>query len=220
MPSRPSDRSGAVQSEIGRRRAERRVASGRKSNARWQAILRGAAMTFQEFGYAQTTLEDVARRVGVNRATLYYYVGTKEELLVALLYRPIHQMTANMKAIASLDLPPDEKLRRSLMRYAVDMSETPELFIFLAENLHQVMTGREADDIAANADDYGKVLARVIADGVAAGCFRDDVDPKLAVLAILGMFNWIHRWYRPDGALTLVEIGHVFTDLAMASLRP
>ena len=44
------------------------------------------------------------------------------------------------------------------VKYVRDMSETPELFIFLAQNLHQLMTGREADDIASNADEYGKQL--------------------------------------------------------------
>ena len=207
-------------SEIGRRRMERRMASGRKSDERWQAILRGAAVAFQRLGYAQTTLEDVANQVGINRATLYYYVGTKEELLIALLYRPIHQMTANMKAIARLDVAPTEKLHRTLVQYTRDMSETPELFIFLAQNLHQLMTGREADDIASNADEYGRGLTRIIEEGQAAGEFRDDIDPQMAMLAVLGMFNWIHRWYKPSGKRTLEQIGEEFAELAMSSLRP
>ena len=215
-----TDQARQTTSEIGRRRTERRLSRGRKSDARWQAILRGAAKVFQDLGYSQTTLEDVATEVGINRATLYYYVGTKEELLIALLYRPIHQMTANMKAISGLDISVEDKLRRVLRQYTTDMAETPELFIFLAQNMHQLMTGREADDIASNADDYGKGLTKLIADGVAAGVFRADVDPQLAMLAILGMFNWIHRWYDPKGAKSLVDIGEVFAELALSSLRP
>jgi AcrR family transcriptional regulator len=218
--SRHGDRGGSELSDIGRRRMERRLSSGRKSDARWQAILRGAANCFQKLGYAQTTLEDVANEVGINRATLYYYVGTKEELLIAILYGPIHQMTASMKAIASLDLSPHEKLHRVLIQYTTDMTGTPELFIFLAQNLHHLMTGREAADIAANADDYGKGLTKVIEEGIAAGAFRSDIDPQMAMLAILGMFNWIHRWYDPDGPKTLIEIGEMFASLALASLRP
>lgn len=221
MAQRPAtEPQGKQTSEIGRRRMERRMSKGRKSDARWQAILRGAAKAFQELGYAQTTLEDVAAEVGVNRATLYYYVGTKEELLVALLYRPIHQMTANMKAISSLDLPVEERLGRVLRQYTTDMAETPELFIFLAQNLHHLMTGREADDIAANADEYGKGLMTLIEEGVSTGVFRRDVEPRLAMLAILGMFNWIHRWYNPKGVHSLDDIGDVFSTLALASLRP
>ena len=205
-------------SEIGRRRMERRLASGRKSDERWQDVLKGAADAFRELGYPNTTLEDVATRVGVNRATLYYYVGTKEELLVALLYRPVHQMTANAKAIASLDLPPVERLARVLRRWITDMTEAPELM--LAQNLHQILTGREADDLAANADEYSGVVTGLIAEGMDAGVFRTDVEPSIAMLAILGMFNWVSRWYDPEGPKTLSEIGESFTELAISSLRP
>ena len=221
MPARPPspDRSRKRLSDIGRRRMERRLASGRRSDSRWQSILQGAAKVFHELGYAQTTLEDVAAEVGVNRASLYYYVGTKEELLIALLYRPIHQMTANAKAIAALDLAPDEMLRRVLRQWAADMAATPELMLFLSLNLHQHLTGREADDIAANADEYGKLLTSIIARGAKAGRFRSDVEPRVAMLAILGMFNWIHRWYVPGGPLSLEQVGEEFAKLALASLR-
>lgn len=209
----------APTSEIARRRAERRLAKGRRSDERWAAILRGAAAVFARLGYAQATLEDIANEVGVNRASLYYYVGTKEELLVALLYQPMLQMTANMKAIARLDLPPDEKLRRVLEQYAADMVATPALNIFLAENLHQVMSGREAADIVENADEYGDGFAAIIQEGIDDGTFRADLDPKVCTMAILGMFNWTHRWYRPDGPLSLEEIARQFTELALAGLR-
>lgn len=207
-------------SEIGRRRAERRISTGRKSDERWTAILQGAAVVFGRLGYGQATLEDVAAEVGVNRASLYYYVGTKEELLIALLYRPIHQMTANMFAIAQQDLPSDEKLRRVLQQYAADMTATPELSIFLAENLHQVMSGREAMDIVENADEYGKGFAAIIQAGIDDGTFRRDLDPRVCTMAILGMFNWTHRWYRPNGPLTLEEIGRQFAELALSGITP
>ncbi|HEY3485805.1 MAG TPA: hypothetical protein VGK49_10495, partial [Ilumatobacteraceae bacterium] len=60
----------------------------------------------------------------------------------------------------------------------------------------------------------------LIEEGQAAGEFRDDIDPQMAMLAVLGMFNWIHRWYKPAGKRSLEQIGEEFADLAIASLRP
>ena len=81
MSPSPRERSSRAQptSEIARRRAERRASSGRRSDERWQAILAGASKAFHELGYAQTTLEDIATEVGINRATLrkklkHYYL--------------------------------------------------------------------------------------------------------------------------------------------------
>ena len=79
-------------SNIARRRLERRAAVGRRSDERWASILSAATTVFREHGYEKATLEDIANEVGINRATLYYYVGTKEELLVALLAEPIEMV--------------------------------------------------------------------------------------------------------------------------------
>lgn len=213
-------RSPSADSDIARRRMERRMASGRKSDARWREVLDGAARVFQHLGYPQTTLEDIATEVGINRATLYYYVGTKEELLVSLLHEPIAQMRQDLEEIVARDTPAQEKLAAALRSYVAAMAERPELFIFVGENIHKVMGGREATDIQEQADRWGRLLAGVIADGAKDGEFRDDLDPQLATLAIAGMVNWTYRWFDPAGAKTLPEIGEVFVEMALSSLSP
>ena len=76
---------GTSGSAMAQRRAERRGAERRNSDERWLAILEAGSRVFRKFGYASATLEDVAKEVGINRATLYYYVADKSELLVAIL---------------------------------------------------------------------------------------------------------------------------------------
>ncbi|WP_344967880.1 TetR/AcrR family transcriptional regulator [Salinactinospora qingdaonensis] len=210
----------AGQSDIARRRTQRRLASGRKSDARWQEVLEGAGRVFQRVGYPQATLEDVANEVGINRATLYYYVGTKEELLVSLLYRPIEQMRVDLEEIVAKEMPPGQKLATALRTYLVALSERPELFIFLGENIDKVMTVHEAEEIQRNADRYGRLLTSVIADGAASGEFRADLDPQVATMGIIGMVNWMYRWYEESGSKSLVELGETFVEMALASLSP
>jgi AcrR family transcriptional regulator len=207
-------------SEIGRRRAERREAEGRRSDERWQDVLAAAAEVFRRLGYSQARLEDVAQEVGISRATLYYYVGTKEELLVALLEDPIAAVTASLKKVAAEDIPAEEKLVASLREYLHLLEENPTLFIFLSENIHKVMSGPEADEIRANADSYGRVLTKIVSEGMKSGEFRDDIRPQVAVLGIIGMFNWMHRWYVPSGKESLSAIGEDFVTMSLAALQP
>jgi len=199
---------------------ERRQASGRRSDVRWAEILAGAGRVFTRLGYGQSTLEDVAAEVGISRATLYYYVGTKEELLVGLLHDPIETMRTRLEEVAAQSDPAPERLAAALREYVRTMAELPELFIFLSENVHQVMTGPEADHIRDNADRYGRTLAGVIQSGAEAGEFRTDIDPSTAVLGIIGMFNWMHRWYNPNGKRSLADFGEVFTEMALSALAP
>jgi AcrR family transcriptional regulator len=205
-------------SDIARRRKERHAAGGRRSDGRWNDVLSAAIVVFRRVGYERATLEDIAREVGINRATVYYYVGTKEELLVALLQEPIHTLRVRLDEIARRPLSAEEKLVEALRDYVRMLADRPELFVFLSENLHKVMSGETADEIERDADRYGRTLAQVIAAGADAGDFRADVQPQVAVMAILGMFNWMHRWYRPDGDRELVDIGEDLVKLALSSL--
>jgi AcrR family transcriptional regulator len=205
-------------SDIARRRAERRNATGRRSDSRWTQILAGAAAVFHRLGYGNSTLEDVAAEVGVRRATLYYYVATKEELLVSLLAGPIRDLRVNLEAMAEEPRPARDKLTTALLEYTRVMQTHPELTIFNQENVHKVMSGPAADELIENADRYGNVLTDVVRQGVAAGELRDDVDPRVAVMGLLGMFNWVHRWFDPNGRLTLEEVARGFITMALDGL--
>jgi TetR/AcrR family transcriptional regulator, cholesterol catabolism regulator len=213
--------SGAVargRTGIAQRRAERRAAGWRRSDQRWSEIVDGAARVFSRLGYAQTSLEDVAQAVGINRATLYYYVGTKAELLVSVLTKPVLQITEDIREIRDMDLPPRAKLELTVARHMQNLADNyPQLFIFLAENLHVV--GDTADpDIAGAAQEYGEIFTGIIREGMKSGAFRDDIDPHVAMLGIVGMCNWTHRWYQPHGQFSLPTIGEQFSRMVIDGL--
>lgn len=216
--TRKRELSGIGKRRLARREPPQESGEARKSDQRWEAILAGAARVFRRLGYGNATLEDVAQEVGIDRSTVYYYVGTKAELLVAILDEPIHRMTRDLRAICRLELPPREKLRKAIEQHTRALADSyPGLFIFLAENLHLLPVGDE-HGIQDNAHEYGLLMAGIIEDGMAAGEFRAGIDPRLTMLGIIGMCNWSHRWYRPDGPLTLPEIGQRFAELVLEGL--
>jgi TetR/AcrR family transcriptional regulator, cholesterol catabolism regulator len=203
---------------IAQRRAERRRAGWRRSDQRWSEIVDGAARVFSRLGYAQTALADVAEEVGINRATLYYYVGTKVELLVSVLIRPAQQITVDIKEIRALDASPRAKLEVAIAKHMQVLADNRgQLFAVLAENAHLV-AGIVDCELTDAADEYGDVLTEIIADGMAAGEFRDDIDPQVAMLGIVGMCNWTHRWHSPKGAYTLPDIGEQFSRMVVGGL--
>lgn len=209
----------APQSDNARRRQDRRAAAGRLSKERWLAILDGASTVFRRVGYARARLEDVAAEVGINRASLYYYVGTKEELLFALIEPPAFEMTRHCREALRSDAPADEKLRRALTAFIDDLETHPELFVLFTESRH-IASLPEAEAIVANANAYGKMLLAIIEEGITTRVFRTDLDANLVMMGILGMHNWIHRWYVPEGRNSLKEIGGVFAEMVLSGLRP
>ncbi len=161
----------------------------------------------------------MAAEVGINRASLYYYVGTKEELLLALIEEPAREMTRHCRAALESDEPADVKLRAALHSYVDDLQNHPELFLLFSES-QQIAAIPDAQGIATNAEDYTRTLLAIVEEGVGAGVFRDDLEPRLVTHGILGMHNWIHRWYAPSGRCSLTEIGEVFAEMILSGLRP
>ena len=208
-----------LESALAARRVGRRNAADPRSDQRWGEILTGAATVFRRMGYANATLEDIAEEVGLNRASLYYYVATKADLLVEMLHQPIFDMTKNLAHIRASEGTPTEQLRLAITSHmdALD-SSYPELFIFLAEHLHLLTIGDPAGDVVQNARRYGNLFTNIIEEGQRTGEFDHAIHPRIAMMGIVGMCNWTHRWYREDGDMTLAEIGNDFAALAVSGI--
>jgi AcrR family transcriptional regulator len=208
-----------VVSGLAARRADRRNAGARRSDERWSAILAGAAQVFRRLGYGNATLEDIAAEVGFNRASIYYYVSTKADLLVEILHQPIFDMTNGLLLIRHSDIAPSQKLREAINGHMKALANSyPELFVFLSEHLHLLTIGDPEGDVVENARRYGDLFTEIIEEGQAAGVVRSDVNARIAMLGIVGMCNWTHRWYRESGGMTLTEIGHDFATLVLDCL--
>jgi AcrR family transcriptional regulator len=204
-----------------RERRERQRTSqnaDRIADARWQQILAGAAEVFRAKGYEQSSLRDVAEAVGVDRASLYYYVSSKEDLLIELVRGPLTDIEKRINAILETSGSPEEMLRMAIVSHLESYEEGwPESFVFLSQNIDEL--GRSADDFAQLAKRYHASLLRIIVDGQRAGIFRSDIDASVVMHGVLGMCNWVHRWYRPGGRNTLGEIGQQFATMIIDGVK-
>lgn len=176
-----------------------------------EEIVRAAALCFSETGYRATSLDTIAAKVGVSKVTLYKHVSSKEELLCQVFERTIQSSRAGLRQIVEQALPPDEKLRR-IVRYQVTLLATqlPLLRVFFGEeaNLPPVMARR----VAREKREYDRAVEGVLREGMGVGRLRK-LPPTLLVFGLLGMCNWLHKWYQPAGPLGPEEIAAVFVDL-------
>jgi AcrR family transcriptional regulator len=174
-------------------------------------IVRAAAAAFGEVGYRAATLDAIAERAGLSKVTLYRYVAGKEELLSLVFERTIASFRQGLRQIAEERRPAGETLRR-IVRYQVALlaGHLPFLRVFFSEEsgLPPTMAARAAQAKR----EYDRTIERVVRDGIQAGVFRD-LPPTILVFGILGMCNWLHTWYRPDGPLSPEQIADVFVTV-------
>jgi len=184
--------------------------------SREDQLLEVATRLFKEKGYHNTSMQDIADGLGVQKASLYYYIESKEHLLRQLLRRAAAILGTQIDEIYEAELPPAEKLCQALQNHAVTMMEHLNLVsVYLSE--YRNLPPRQREQILDTRKHYERVLIRILEDGIASGDFRP-VNVKMTMLGLLGMFNWTHQWFSPDGELSPQEIAAILTDLAMRGL--
>ncbi len=174
-------------------------------------IVRAAAAAFGEVGYRTATLDAVAERAGLSKVTLYRYVSSKEELLSLVVERTIAAFRAGLRQLVEQHRPADETLRR-IIRYQVTLltEHLPFLTVFFAEE--STLPAPLAAAARRAKREYDRTIERVVRDGIESGRLRA-LPPTLVVFGILGMCNWLHKWYRPQGPLSPGQIADVFVDI-------
>lgn len=181
-----------------------------------QEIFTTALHLFQEKGYHGASMQDLANAMGMQKASLYYYIRSKEELLVRVCERGTGAFTQELSEIVASDLSATEKLRRAIECHLVALCEQLDLFtVFLRE---QKFLGDEyKKQLRREGKRHADLLANILEQGIAVGEFRK-ANVMVTTLAILGMCNWLYEWYSPNGALQPREIARMYSDLVLSGL--
>jgi AcrR family transcriptional regulator len=177
-----------------------------------KAIVDTAAELFARDGFGATSLDDIARVLGVTKGALYYHVKNKEEILRLIYLTVLTASEEPLHQIAEADLSPLEKLRRAVEHQAaVAADRSPAMIVFYREHPH--LTGPFAKEITLRKKAYERYFERIIEEGQVAGAFQLNVDPKIVSFGLLGMCNWMSQWYRPDGQFTHQQISTMLANM-------
>ncbi|NBW52142.1 MAG: TetR/AcrR family transcriptional regulator [Betaproteobacteria bacterium] len=196
------------------------AAKPRKSAVRRQEILRHATALFDRKGYAYTSLDDVAQAVGIKREALYYYFRSRTEILIAIVGPQTSGLIDGMQAVLSQTLPAQEKLRLAIRNHLQRFDRhCLEMTIFLRDG---VMGGNEELHVAMRRvwKDYESMWTRLIDEGKAAGEISDLGDSKMIAFGILGMCNWLARWYNPRKSAPIDSIIDTYFAMLSQGLQP
>jgi len=198
--------------------------------SRRNEIVRRAAEVFDRQGVARTSIEDIARAVGIKREGIYYYFKSREEIVLEIILPQSQALLFNLTNILRSDMDPLEKLAAALRNHL--SSYNPgylEMSIALRED-HLYRRSERLRELRRVWKDYGDAWGRLVAEGQERGVFNRALDAKIAAFGILGMCNWVSRWYDRGGPMSLDDITETFYrmiahglaqgDLAALARRP
>ena len=185
---------------------------------RKRQILEAAVHLFYEVGYEAASLRDLAARVGINKATIYHYFESKEEILFHIVRQVGQELLEGVREAFERGGPPLRMLE-SMIRFQIGYMEhhVEEIKVLVEEKkslraeLYRSSRKTETEILWL----YKSALERCRDIGAVR-----PVHLTTAAFGILGQINWLYHWYKPEGPLSIRELADEVVGLLFYGLVP
>jgi AcrR family transcriptional regulator len=190
-----------------------------------EEILRAAAELFMEYGYAATSIDAVAERLGATKGRIYHHYPSKADLFFEVQIAAMTRLDEEVQPLARGPGNPIERLAAMALRHTqVLLTELPMQKVAV-QGLERYLLGKSPTvkrlrSVIKMRDDYENMFAEVIDEGIRAGLFVD-LPPKLATKPFFGALNWATVWYtqrRLQNAQGIDDIAHTLAAYAMRGI--
>lgn len=179
------------------------------------SLLEVAVAVFNERGYDGTGMEELARRLGLSKSSIYHHVAGKEELLSLAVTRALDALFAALDEGPAPDTSATARLRH-VVRRSVEVLAAELPYVTLLLRLHgNSDTERQA---LARRREFDHRVADLVIRAMAEGGVRDDIDPHLAGRLLFGTVNSLIEWYSPDGDLPVTTLADSLTAVLFEGL--
>jgi AcrR family transcriptional regulator len=189
--------------EIADTRFDRRLAS----------VLDHASRIFCEKGYEGASMRDLSRATGMSLAGLYHYFESKEELLYLIQKHTFTTIINQSRERLEASTDPEERIRIFIQNHLEYFLANKEAMKVLTHEDETLKNGRGAE-IAAIKRDYYRICLGLLED--LRRSQELEFSPRLAVLSLFGMINWIYTWHNPridaDAAALARHMGDIFLN--------
>lgn len=174
-------------------------------------LLDTAAALFSRKGYAATSTREIAEILGIRKASLYYHIENKEDLLYAICKSSLERIRCDVSA-ALENVQSDDPLEpiRALIRAHLENLVHGQVAHSVAVGEMRALSGSRLQEVIALRDAYEDLVRSVLADACKAGVLRTDIGVKYLCLILLGLLNRVELWYRSSGPLSPGQLALVF----------
>jgi AcrR family transcriptional regulator len=187
--------------------------------SRKEQVIRKAAELFKEKGYAAASMRDLAQLLGIEAASLYSHIKSKEEILRSLCFDMATEFRKSLEEVEKQNVSASEKLRRGIIGHIEVMAkDLTASAVFMNEHRH--LSQPYLRDFLLLRINYINRFKTIFEEGVRTGEFKSTIDKKLAVMTLFSSLNWMPMWYDPSGGIIEpVELGVQLADMLVNGLK-
>jgi AcrR family transcriptional regulator len=184
-----------------------------------ESLLAVAVAVFNERGYDGTSMEDLSRRLGISKSSIYYHVDRKEDLLALALDRALDGLFAVADEVVASDESAIGRLEHLVRGSVQVLTDRLPYVTLLLRARGNTATERRA---LARRREFDQLVAELVKQAEQDGDIRPDVDPAITARLLFGLVNSLVEWYRPGrtGAKAgLDDLGDAVCAVAFDGLR-
>lgn len=194
------------------------MAEGVVNLSRKEQVIRKAAELFREKGYAASSMRDLAQKLGIEAASLYSHIKSKEEILRNLCFDMATEFRKSLEQVEKEGGSASQKLQKGIIGHIAVMSrDLTASAVFMNEHRH--LSQPYLRDFLLLRINYINRFKAIIEQGVKSGEFKNTIDKKLAVMTLFSSLNWMPQWYDPNSNIVPSELGHQLADMLVNGLK-
>lgn len=172
--------------------------------SRKEQIRQVAQNMFRDRGFAATSMRDLAGAVGIEPASLYSHIKSKEQILNSICMQMAEEFMDANSGIEVLNYNPEVKLKKAINNHLqVVMDNADAAAVFFHD--WKFLTGENLEKFKSKQRNYEWIFQKIVTEGVEKGQFKNK-HIKFTVNTIFSSINWIWDWYSPAGQVSPQEM--------------
>ncbi len=187
-----------------------------KKVTRKEEIIKEAAQLFKAKGYGAATMRDLADKVGLEAASLYNHIKSKEDILKEICFETAKKYTTQLTLIEKKKVTATEKLR-ALLHLHIQMITDCKEEVFVCNNEYKHLTEPYLADFQLVRRGYEKRFLAIIEEGIEKGELKS-VEPSIALYTLLSAVRWLEIWYRPERKTSGQNLKDDVTEVLLGGL--
>lgn len=165
-----------------------------ENNSKREFIISEASKLFKEKGYKASSMRELAARVGVEAASLYNHIDSKEDLLNAICMNVANRYTSHISELENLDSTVIHKIERLLRFHVREMMDNYEE-VYVTDHDWRNMNEPHLSEYREMRRNYRKRFAAIVQEGIDSKEFKA-VDANSAVMIFINAIGAVDQWHR------------------------
>jgi TetR/AcrR family transcriptional regulator, cholesterol catabolism regulator len=191
--------------------------TARKKASKKEFILKKAAEMFREKGFAATSMRDLAETVGIEAASLYNHIRSKNEMLESICFEVANRFTVFMDEIEGASQRAIKKIETILRFHIKQMIDNFEEVI-VCDREWRHLDEPYLSNFRNQRRNHRKRFAAIIEEGIKNGDIKK-IDAPTVVLIMLHAVNGIESWHRSTAKISAKELEDNMVMIMIDGLR-